>query len=519
MLTLRALVAGYQLRSGEVIDFVLFSREGSEVRGRAGTLRFAKNEGGCPVGKIVLEVPEELKGLAAPLRKVVEEAREQVARSRSGRVVEYEQFEGRLRACLGAVEAGVHAATLAALDIDAAAVLIDGERYVRVGRHAATYRTQTGELALERTLYRRREGETAVDLVSLRAGVVGEGWLPGAARQMAFLLQQGTSREAEQTARQMGRLPYSRSSFEDVGHAVGERYVERHVEIEQRLVEATPIPKEARSVSVALDRVSVPMEEPRPRPAGRARKDAPKRPIARVYHMAYCGTVTLHDSEGKALSTIRYGTMPDGDAQTMCMGLSDDVMRMRRRRRDLRVMLLGDGAPENWNLLGAEFDDGATFGVVSQLIDFWHLIEKLSAAAKVVHGAGAAVVVAGWKMSLLNRKAAASEILDELLAAGHRDVRVGDGRPVHDAITYLENNGHRMNYAGARRRGLPIGSGNVEATCKTLVGQRMKRCGARWKTRTGEHVIHLRALALSDRWDAAMNLTLRPHHAKVRVAA
>ncbi len=75
---------------------------------------------------------------------------------------------------------------------------------------------------------------------------------------------------------------------------------------------------------------------------------------------------------------------------------------------------------------------------------------------------------------------------------------------MHDAITYLKNNAARMNYAGAIKKGLPIGSGNVQATCKTLVGLRMKRCGSRWHNDTGNHVLHLQALAISDRWSDAM---------------
>ena len=96
---------------------------------------------------------------------------------------------------------------------------------------------------------------------------------------------------------------------------------------------------------------------------------------------------------------------------------------------------------------------------------------------------------------------------------------MGKARPVHEAITYLENAGDRMRYDEARRAGLPIGSGHVEATCKSLVALRMKRPGSRWKEETGQHVLDLRALVLSERWDNAMNLTLAPLRAQVRRAA
>jgi hypothetical protein len=282
------------------------------------------------------------------------------------------------------------------------------------------------------------------------------------------------------------------------------------VPIEEALIRSFEVPAEAKSVSVSLDRVTVPMEEPKPRPPGRPKKGAPKRPVQRVFRMAYCGTVTLHDAKGEALHTIRYGCMPDSDEKALVTAMASDVLALRAKRPDLQVMALADGSPENWNLLGEALDE-KSFGQVHRLIDFWHLLEKLAAAAKVIHDKDAvAGVIRRWKLHLLNTNDAASDILEELTTSGKDHVRVGEDRPVHEAMTYLENNAERMKYATARFLGLPIGSGAVEATCKSLVGIRMKRPGSRWKHDTGEHIIQLRALALSDRWDQAMDLTLRP---------
>jgi hypothetical protein len=83
-------------------------------------------------------------------------------------------------------------------------------------------------------------------------------------------------------------------------------------------------------------------------------------------------------------------------------------------------------------------------------------------------------------------------------------------RPVEAAIRYFRARLARMDYAAARAVGLPIGSGNVEATCKSLVSVRMKRPGARWKHTTGDEVLQLRALQLSDRWAAAVQRAIRP---------
>jgi hypothetical protein len=472
--------------------------------------------------QMVIEIPDELKGVGAAVRAMVRQVAATWRSTRGGRALDYAEIERQVAAGAAAIERASHQAVLQGLDVDQPRVVIEGQGYSRVGRYEADYYTMAGPVRVTRTLYREQGQRNAktVNAVSLRCGAVGEGWLPGTAQAMAHQLQQGTGREAETTARLLGRVPYSRSSFESVGQEVGRQYTAVRSDLEEVLMEEYEVPAEATSVSVALDRVSVPMaeavaaEERAAQPGGRKRK------VWRQFRMAYCATLTLHDPKGEAVHTLRYGRMPQGEVEELCRTLAQDVCTVLRKHPALGVILLADGAPELWHLLEGSLNR-QTLGVpVHQLVDLWHLLEKLGSAARLLYGeAHGSAVLQGWRLRLLNRSGSVAEILQELYRSGKEEVAVGTSRPVHEAITYLENHQARMNYAYARRRGLPVGSGNVEATCKSLVALRLKRPGARWKEETGEHVLNLRALALSDRWEAAMVLTLRPLRKAIRLAA
>lgn len=466
--------------------------------------------------KITLEVPEEV----AELFKALEARLTSLEADRTGAAPPVKESE--VDVVTSGIGLELKRRGLQALEIDSEYVLVDGKRHKRVLKAEATYYAKEGPVRVRRSLFREcgvRNGK-AIDPVASRMGTVGT-WLPEVAKAAAFLVQQGTSREAEDTTKATSVLPYSRSSFERVAHAVGALHDVVRDEVEDELVKRCVIPAKARSLSAAMDRVAVPMEEPRRRQPGRPKKGAPKRPIERVWHMAYVGTLTFHDEEGNALSTIRYGRMPGLGSADLLGRMFADVQAFLGRGIALRIALLSDGARDMVDALGAVFSR-ETLGVdVHRLIDIWHVVEKLGSAARLIHGDAASPVIARWKLLLLNSESAVGRILAELDASGMRHVRVGVGgeRPVHDAITYLQNHRARMGYVAARAAGLPIGSGNVEATCKSLIGQRLVRTGARWLEETGQHIIDLRALALSSRFDDAIDLTLAPLARHVRRAS
>ena len=473
--------------------------------------------------KMVIEIPDELKSAVQPFLAFVDVAKEAIGASAGGKAIDYAAVERNMAEASAAVERSGHEAVLRSLDVNAKHVVISGERYRRVGRYPGSYKTVAGEVKIERSLYRRCgvRNDATVDMISVRTGAIGDGWLPQAARGMSHLLSKETSRDAEKTVRELGRLPYSRSSFETAGHLVGAEFVRHRAEIEDALIAGYAIPETARSVSIAIDRVSVPMEEPRKRPVGRPRKDAPKKPCEVVYRMAYCATLTMHDAKGEALHTIRHGRMPSGDPDALADQLDSDLRALLHKDENLNVCLLADGAHELWNLLEARISEESVPRGVWRLVDFWHVIEKLASAAVIMFGNDTerTAALARWRTMLLNRYDGPQRVLQELKASGREWVSANNTRPVHEAITYFTNHHDRMNYAAARQAGLPIGSGNVEATCKTLVTMRMKRPGARWKNDTGDHVLQLRALTASDRWNEAMTLLFAKRATPVRRAA
>ena len=419
---------------------------------------------------------------------------------------EFRDAERRVRSLAGAVERAATASVLEQYEIDAEQVVHDGRIWRRMKEaSAATYHGMAGPMRVERRLYRQigvRNGPTIVPL-ELRAGIVESLLTPEAAQSTADLMQKMTSREAEDTAGRLGVLGLSRTTMARTAEAMGRRWEEDRLAAEDHLLATLEVPQQAASVSVSVDRVSVPMEEPRPRRPGKPGKDAPKRPIEVVWRMAYCSVLTLHDAEGRALCSTRYGRMPGEEAATLIeSALAGDLCGLLGERPDLEVVTVADGAPEMQNMLDRVTRD---VEVRAKMIDFWHLMEKLAAAIEAV-GRPVAPKLASWKQKLKADDRAIERIEVELRTWDVESKRTPNA--LHEALTYIGNHRERMRYASARAEGLPIGSGHVEATCKTIVSTRMKRSGARWKTAGGQAIMLLRSLATSARWDDGMDFLL-----------
>jgi hypothetical protein len=92
-------------------------------------------------------------------------------------------------------------------------------------------------------------------------------------------------------------------------------------------------------------------------------------------------------------------------------------------------------------------------------------------------------------------------------------------RRVEQVLNYFRKNKKRMRYAEWKRQGFMIGSGVVEATCKTLVAQRLKLSGMRWGTYGAQAILTMRGWDQSDRFDEAWALVAATYQRDIHVLA
>jgi hypothetical protein len=228
----------------------------------------------------------------------------------------------------------------------------------RTVQATTTFCSLASPVPVTRWLYRplEKREEPTVDPVALRIGIVAGPWTPGTASAMAFMVQQGPVQDAAQLARQLGVLTYSAASFHRVTHAPGEWYEAHKDTIEVALIARHLVPAHATGIALSLDRTAGSFEVPRRRGRPKGRRKHPRKrkargPIVWVWKIIYCACWTLHNKDGRAIETVRYGCIPDDAAEYVAAALLADVAALRAQRPDLLVEVICDGAPEMWNLL------------------------------------------------------------------------------------------------------------------------------------------------------------------------
>jgi hypothetical protein len=159
-----------------------------------------------------------------------------------------------------------------------------------------------------------------------------------------------------------------------------------------------------------------------------------------------------------------------------------------------RQVFLGDGAPWIWNLADLLAPDAI------QIVDVFHAKDRLSKLAAALYGANSELAKR-W-ISARYAELDAGHVEAVMAAIDAHAGRPGqEGDLARREREYLASNRYRMDYARFRAMGLSIGSGVLEAGCRVVVAQRLKRSGMFWAIEGANAIMALRCSLLSHRFD------------------
>jgi hypothetical protein len=155
------------------------------------------------------------------------------------------------------------------------------------------------------------------------------------------------------------------------------------------------------------------------------------------------------------------------------------------------------------------------------ILDFWHAADHLTELAKMLHPddeEARQTLVSVWCHTL--KQEGGRRIVEVL-----RSHPLPGKKAVHEkhaeVVNYLSNNLHRMDYPQYLANGWMIGSGAVESACKTVVGQRLKQAGMRWREYGTDSMCQVRSLFRSEssQWQAFWRRQINKHASGVNICS
>jgi transposase len=280
---------------------------------------------------------------------------------------------------------------------------------------------------------------------------------------------------------------------EAIGGDIAQRHqqaIRRAVQLDLPIVVGQPVP----ILYVQMDGTGVPVVKKETE--GRKGKADGQPAHTREAKLGCVFTQTKWDSEGFAIRD------PDSTTYVGAIETAEEFGRRlyleawdRGWSRAVKKVVIGDGAEWIRNL-GATHFPGAI-----HIVDLYHARQHLWEVARVLYP-GDLVSQKTWMKAHQKRlldKGKIEKLVTALRSLRHRNPEVVE--KIRTEAEYFEKNTERMRYPKFRRQHLFVGSGVIEAGCKTVIGLRLKQSGMFWTVRGANAILALRCCHLNGRFE------------------
>jgi Uncharacterised protein family (UPF0236) len=355
--------------------------------------------------------------------------------------------------------------------------------------------TVLSQVRLHRAYYHCAPCQEGVIPRDAELDIVRTSFSPGVRRLMGRVGGKEPFEEGRADLEALAGIVVKTKEVERTAEAIGEQIEEfskreRKAALAGKVVLIHPVPK----MYVVIDGTGVPMV---PRETqDRLGKDETGKAKTRETKLGCVFTQTGLDERGRPVrdeaSTSYVGAIEN--AEEFGRRIFTEAIRRGCRRAE-KIIVLGDGAVWIWNLADEHFP-----GAV-QIVDLYHAREHLFSIAKLLYSPGTPKAKAWSEARITELDAGDVERITSAIARLRPNTSALKDE-LRKARTYFQTNAERMRYNRFRTQGLFIGSGVVEAGCKTIIGRRLKQSGMRWTVRGANAIIALRCCDRSGRWEA-----------------
>lgn len=421
-----------------------------------------------------------------------------------------DQVTAGLKQALAAAGVAALQTFLAGYETEAPTIQVNETVYRFKQPSPKTFLTPFGPMCLTRRLYQADAGGPAYVPLDQQWGMAGEFATVEVREVVLFACAQITPEETAALLQKSALCPPSATAIKHIVAETGDWLEAEGEALNQTIRQPERVPEATRVLVASLDGVTIRMAEP-----GVKRGPAPTRPTLgsgftpTAYKQAWVGSVSFYAGPGperagpQRLGSRYVAQMPEENGTLLKQRFEDELAHIEPHLADgVLKLLLIDGARGLWQYV----TDTPRFAEYEWLIDFYHTTEHLSWAAELLFGKAPEKAKRWYQTyydTLLNKDGAAEAIIRSLDYYRTRGKwAVTRAKALLRERTFFERNKTRMTYADFLRRGLPIGSGPVEAACKTLVKTRLGRSGMYWSWKGGQRILQLRTYVKSDRWDA-----------------
>ena len=355
-----------------------------------------------------------------------------------------------------------------------------------------TVLTIVGEVELRRPYYLCQSCHQGQFPMDAELDVEHRDLSPGVRRMLALVGAHAPFDHGRQQMEVLAGLPVTCKAVERTAEEIGgdiaageQREIQRALQLDLPMETGDPIP----ILYVQMDGTGVPVVAAET--VGRAGKVPGQPAHTREAKLGCVFTQTTWDEEGYPIRD------PDSTTYTGAIETVEPFAKRIYReacRRGLpraqKIVVMGDGAEWIWNLADPAFP-----GAV-QIVDLYHARQHLWDLARRLHPNDSS----RQKQWMLRHQ---PKLDDGKIEALVRFLRLlhPDSPELREAIqkeaAYFENNAARMRYPEFRRQHLFVGSGIIEAGCRTVIGSRLKQSGMFWTVRGANAIIALRTCCLN----------------------